>query len=240
MMSETIRPSKPHKETRYRETVYRAIKNAILSGQLEAEKPLIEETLAEMLDVSRTPVREALTILEHEDLIGPRHGRGLYVRPVTRTEFVEMFTANEILTLELVRRAARLVTEDQIHALSDEIPREIYYAGQGDLPNFLAVSRQFLHRLGEAAENFPLANFLNNSQERIDIYLLGMRAQITSEDIEALPQKHEALLSALARHDPDEAARLVNYHTQWMREHFAVFFQETLAEDREAIDLADF
>jgi DNA-binding GntR family transcriptional regulator len=239
-MDEKNTHSKPYKDVRYREIAYRAIRDAILSGQLEAEKPLIEEALAEMLNISRTPVREALIILEHEDLIGPRHGRGLYVRPITRAEFVEVFTSNEIVTLELARRAARLVTEEQLHALGDEVSREIYYAGQGELPNFLFASRQFLYRLGEAAENAPLANFLINSQERIDIYLLSMGSNIPTENVEALAHQHESVMNALVRHDPDEAGRLVNYHAQWMRERFAGFFKETSEEGIEPVNLADF
>jgi DNA-binding GntR family transcriptional regulator len=79
----------------YREAAYAAIKEAILSGQIGPGQPLIEERLAALLDISRTPVREALAILEHEGLIAPVYRRGLYVCKLTRAEFVELFVANE-------------------------------------------------------------------------------------------------------------------------------------------------
>src|SRR5215218_9680646 len=55
----TVGPSR-----RFREAAYEAIKEAILDARLEGGEPLIEERLAEALGISRTPVREALAILE--------------------------------------------------------------------------------------------------------------------------------------------------------------------------------
>jgi DNA-binding GntR family transcriptional regulator len=238
-MGEKNQPN-PHKDERYREFAYRAIKRAILSGQLEVEKPLIEENLADMLRISRTPVREALIILEHEGLIGPRHGRGLYVRPITRQDFVEIYHANEIVTLEVMRRAARLITEEQIHAMGEDVSRAIFYASQGELPGFLLARRQLLRRLGDAAENNPLVNFMLNNQERLDIFLLNKRDTIAMDHIQVMAHQQEFILSALVHRDPDEVARLVNYHAQWMREQFSSFFTDFTEERNEFENLADF
>lgn len=54
---------------RLRELAYQTIKQAILSGLIDSSAPLIEERLGAELRISRTPVREALAILEHEGLI---------------------------------------------------------------------------------------------------------------------------------------------------------------------------
>ena len=69
----------PQRTPRFREAAYTAIKEAILAGEIEADEPLIEERLAGPLGISRTPVREALAILEHEGLLAPRGGRGLFI-----------------------------------------------------------------------------------------------------------------------------------------------------------------
>ena len=98
----------------YRESVYAAIKDAILSGQLAVNQPLVEEQLAASLNISRTPVREALAVLQHEGFIGPSVGRGLYVLSLTHAEFVELFMANEVIEPYLARRAARLATAEQL------------------------------------------------------------------------------------------------------------------------------
>src|SRR3954451_6001522 len=61
-----LQPVAVSKVPRYREAAYIAIKEAILAGQLGPNQPLTEEQIAASLNISRTPVREALAILEHE------------------------------------------------------------------------------------------------------------------------------------------------------------------------------
>src|SRR5215212_1954695 len=90
----------------YREVAYTMIKDAILAGQLEPGQPLVEEKLAGMLNISRTPVREALAILVHEGLLTSFYKRGLYVHTVGRAEFIELFVANESVEPAMARRAA--------------------------------------------------------------------------------------------------------------------------------------
>ena len=60
-----LHPVFVEKVPRYREAAYAAIKEAILLGQFESRQALVEEQIAEALTISRTPVREALALLEH-------------------------------------------------------------------------------------------------------------------------------------------------------------------------------
>src|ERR1700687_5932937 len=101
------------KTLRFRKAAYQSIKEAILSGRFAPGEPLIEEQIASILQISRTPVREALAILEHETLIAPRQGRGLYVRGIARHEFIDMFVANEAVEPYLARQAAIAASETQ-------------------------------------------------------------------------------------------------------------------------------
>ena len=168
----------PIKHPNTREIAYKAIKEAILSGQLGPNQPLVEEQLASMLQISRTPVREALAILEHEGLIGPQGSRGLVVRTLTRKEFIEIFTANEIVEPDLARRAAHLVTEEQLQVLGETVNRGRYYAAEGDFTQFLRSGREFHRLLGIAAENNPLTDFIVRNEERVDLYLISSRKNI--------------------------------------------------------------
>jgi DNA-binding GntR family transcriptional regulator len=211
---------------RYRELAYQAIKEAILSGELAAARSLVEEQLAEKLAISRTPVREALAILEHERLIGPRGGRGLYVRPVSRDEFIEAFEANEVVSPGLVRRAAQLISEEQVFILDELLHRSRYYASAGDVTQFLQTSREFHRRLGEAAENQPLADFILHNEERINLYLLSVKNVLTVEKMLASVEQYREILAAVARREAEEAARLVIYHAQSVRERFRELFLE--------------
>jgi DNA-binding GntR family transcriptional regulator len=219
-----LRPVVVSKAPRYREAAYAAIKEAILSGQLAPDQPLVEEQLAASLQISRTPVREALAILEHEELIGPRAGRGLYVTGLTREEFVAMFVANEAVEPALVRRAALLATPEQIAALRETIERGHTAAEARSTADFLRAARDFHRLVGEAAGNEPLARFVLRNEERTDMYLLGVGKAVEPATMEASTREHAAILGALAERDPEGAARLTIYHAQSLRVRFADLF----------------
>jgi DNA-binding GntR family transcriptional regulator len=208
----------------YRESVYTAIKDAILAGQLAVNQPLVEEQLAASLHISRTPVREALAMLQHEGFIGPGSGRGLYVLSLSRAEFVELFMANEVIEPYLARRAARLATAQQLAAIYEAIQQGKICQAQGDTPGFLHASRNFHRYLGEAAGNLTLTNFVVGNEERTDMYLLNANKQVDAERMGASLREHEAIYDALVQCDPEAASRCVIYHAQSLRERLADLF----------------
>lgn len=211
---------------RYREATHAAIKEAILVGGFEPGQPLIEEQIADSLQVSRTPVREALAILEHEGLIAPRNGRGLYVREMTREEFLALFVANEAVEPFLVRRASRLASEDQLREMGAAVDRGEQCANAPDTAGFLRSGRDFHRLVGLASGNVPLTEFVVRNEERTDLYLLGYGTVFDTSKMAASNREHRAILSAIARRDPEEAVRLVIVHSQLLRERLVSLFDD--------------
>ncbi len=227
-----LQPLAVSKVPRYREAAYTAIKEAILAGQLGPNQPLTEEQIAASLNISRTPVREALAILEHEGLIGPRNGRGLYVCAMTRAEFVAIFVANETVEPYLVRRAALLATPAQVEDLTGTIARAQQSAADHDSPSFLRASRDFHRLVGEASGNIPLTEFVLRNEERTDMFLISAGKLIDVANMAASNREHAAILGALAERDPESAARLAVYHAQSLRERFAEHFNTETGDRR--------
>ena len=220
-----LRPVLVAKSPRYREAAYEAIKEAILSGKLPVAYALTEEGLAAQLNISRTPVREALALLEHEQLIAPK-GRGLFVKQIARDEFIEMFAANEQIEPYLARRAALSATEAQLAALRKAIVQANISAceGQINFAGFLRASRNFHRMVGEAAANTVLTSFVVRNEERADMYLLNAGRQPDVTSMCASNNEHAAILAAIEQGDPDTAARLVIYHAQSLRLRFGSLF----------------
>jgi DNA-binding GntR family transcriptional regulator len=225
-MTPILQPVTLAKSPRYRELAYAAIKEAILAGQLEPEQPLVEEQLASLLNISRTPVREALAILEHEGLIGPGNGRGLYVRQMTRAEFVDRFVANETVEPYLARRAALLATETQLKEIEAAIRRGKDSMARKDVAAFLRSGRDFHRLVGKAADNAPMTEFVLRNEERTDLYLLSYGKVVNPVNMEASIREHESILEAISQRDPEAAARRVIYHTQSLRDRFADLFND--------------
>lgn len=219
-----LSPIIPAKLPRFREAAYQSIKEAILSGAIGPHHPLVEEQLAALLQISRTPVREALAILEHEKLIAPRGGRGLYVAPVSREQFIEMFVANEAVEPFLVRRAALRATAIQLMQLQDVISQARSAYSVRDTAVFLRAARDFHRLVGEAAGNEPLTQLVVRNEERTDMYLLSVGANVNPRNMETSTDEHAAILGELVRRDPEAAARLAIYHAQSLRQRLADLF----------------
>lgn len=224
---ETIFPSNSGRRVRsakIREPVYDAIRKAILSGQIAPNQPLVEEQLAASLGVSRTPVREALAVLQHERIIGPSSGRGLFVRTLTRNEFVEMFVANEIIEPYLARRAALLATDAQLESIYETIQRAKAAVARGETAGFLAASRDFHQRMGAAADNALLTEFVVNNEERADMYVMHTGKVVNIVNMTLSVREHQSIYTALTQHDPEAAERCVVYHAHSVRERWAELF----------------
>lgn len=210
----------------FREAAYGAIKQAILAGSIEPGQSLVEERLAAMLQISRTPVREALAILEHEGLIAPFYRRGLFVCRLTRDQVVELFTANEAVEPFLARRAAFYAGDADLMRLEAHISAGEQCVELRNSAGFLQAGRRFHGAVGQAAGNLTLAGFVERNEERVDLFLMSYGKSVDPEMMHASHREHRAILQAISDRDPDAAARLAIYHAQSTRERFAALAAE--------------
>ena len=201
---------------RSREVAYEAVKGAILSGVLEPRERLIEERLAEALSLSRTPVREALAILEHEGLIEAIPYKGLIVKPVTVTEFLSMYEALGVIETAIARAAIQHATAGDISALHgflDEADRCI----PDDVPGHLAACRHFQKRLGRMAQSPFLTRLLVSIEERSDMYLIHTQQILPADKMRAAVSDRRTILRAVQSGDADAAASAAQHHAAEIR-----------------------
>jgi DNA-binding GntR family transcriptional regulator len=174
-----------------------------------------------MLQISRTPVREALAILEHEGLIAPIYRRGLFVCKLSRDQVVDLFTANEAVEPFLARRAAFYATPEQVVGLDAAISAGEDCVVRLNVADFLRSGRVFHASVGYAADNLALAQFVERNEERVDLFLMSYGKSVDAEMMRASNREHRAIYRAIVERDPDAAARLAIYHAQFSRERFA-------------------
>jgi DNA-binding GntR family transcriptional regulator len=94
----------------------RAIRRSILDGTLRPGERIIEQRLATMLEVSRTPIREALGKLERENLV-VRSGRSMAVRTFTPDEVRDVYDLRAHLESYAARRAAERISDHELAEL---------------------------------------------------------------------------------------------------------------------------
>ena len=141
------------------EEAYAAIRRSILEGALQPGERIVEQQLAEMLSVSRTPVREALLKLERENLVA-RVGRGMTVRTYSSDEVRDIYNLRGHLESYAARIAADRITEAELSALEqiqDDMELDRSGMSRPEVIRVLARDNQRFHALVvRAARSAPL------------------------------------------------------------------------------------
>jgi DNA-binding GntR family transcriptional regulator len=146
-----------------RRAPYDALKQAILRSELSPGQPLIETTLAAWLEVSRTPVREALNRLEQDGLV-ERTDRGLVVRQRSPEEILDIYETRVALEALVGRVAAERRTEYDLRTLRGLAGQ---MEGVSDEDGRMEMNREFHRAMWRASHNESLIDLL----ERLNLHL---------------------------------------------------------------------
>ncbi|OVZ64979.1 GntR family transcriptional regulator [Pigmentiphaga sp. NML080357] len=190
------------------EQAYQYVRTAIRSGELAPGTRLREIELAELLGLSRTPVREALSRLESEGLVVNESGRGLVVTELDQSMINELYVMREVLEGTAARLAARHASDVEISALREIADRDAQLLEQ---PDQLAVNNHFFHEtLYRCAHNRYLLKTLNSLQESMS--LLGPTTLAMPGRAQSSSREHQEMVAALEQRDPDLAERITREH----------------------------
>jgi len=197
-----------------KDKIYDSLKQAITSMNIyaeDAELRLDERRLSEKLEISRTPVREALARLEQEGLVHIVPRRGVYIVRKTKAEILEMIT----VWAALESMAARLITAN---ASDDEIAslRKMFSTFEGDqvqahIDEYSETNIEF----HQAILSLSRCNLLRDIADNLFIHMRSIRARTISEDDRANRSiiDHMHIIEALESRDSDLATRLVREHS---------------------------
>jgi DNA-binding GntR family transcriptional regulator len=131
-------------------TVYRQLLDEVREGRLNPGDRLRETDLAERLGVSRTPVREAIRLLETDGIVTHVPRLGATIRTLDYAEVMELYEMRAVLEGTAARLAARAASEIEIDELFD-MNRELERLGND--PEAFVLNRQFHAALLDAAKN---------------------------------------------------------------------------------------
>ncbi|MEU1161085.1 GntR family transcriptional regulator [Streptomyces sp. NPDC005921] len=194
------------------QTVYAVTKELILSGELAAGTLISEGEIAERVQVSRTPVREAFLRLESEELLALHPKRGAVVVPVPAGEAADVLELRQALEQSAAQRIARhgLVRESE-DGLRGLIARQRELAQVGDVHAFAAADEAFHRGIVEASGNRLASRFyaaLGDRQRRMSVSVLQPRPQ----RLHVLADEHETLLGHLVTKAADTFAETLRAH----------------------------
>ena len=182
----------------------------IIEGVLEPGARLNERVLCEQLEVSRTPLREALRRLAHDGLCEVIPNRGAFVTRMSREAVFESFQvmgALEALSAELACARITDLEVDEIEALTFEM-RACH--ARRDLPEYYRYNRAIHERISRAARNELLADLSQRLNLRIQN--LRFRSNQVPKKWEAAVQEHVRMVELLRARDSATLAALMREH----------------------------
>jgi DNA-binding GntR family transcriptional regulator len=193
------------------EIAYWAIRDAIRTGVIAPGERLIELDLAASLEMSRTPVREALRRLATERLIEGASGRGYVVPTTTIEELVDLFEIRSALEGLAARRAALRMGPAEIDAMRETLRRMDKAIETDDLTLLSNASSQFHRLLRAGSRHTRLGELIVLVTDAVP----GLGAHEMAPDRVAVAiAEHHAICDAIAKRQPDEAERLARLHAE--------------------------
>ncbi len=190
---------------------HRALRQAILQQRFRPGQRLIETELAEMLGVSRTPIREALSKLEFEGLVDIVPTGGVIVRN-SEEEFEEIYGLRQRVEGYAANLAARRIRPEELTALETACDRALAALDSASLEERAALNNAFHQLLTEASHSPRLIRLTNGYRE----YFLSHRTlQFYDRDTAVRHHmQHQQIVEALRQRDGDRAERLLAEHFQ--------------------------
>jgi len=181
------------------------LRNEILSGSLKPGTILNERDLAKQLGVSKTPVRESLTLLDHEGLVQTLPRKGYLVSPITVQDVHNFFELRIILESAAAEMAASRITDEQLEELASLVPDD---NPDEDISKRLDRNTELHYSLALLSGNDRLASLIKK-------LISEMQRMIAAGYV---PEEHERLMMALAKRDPNSAAQAMRNHINAVRE----------------------
>ncbi|GKW05379.1 MULTISPECIES: GntR family transcriptional regulator [Pectobacterium] len=194
--------------------IYRVLRKDIVECNIPPGKLLSEKEISVRFDVSRQPVREAFIKLAEAGLVQIMPQRGTFVMKISEQRVADARFIRQALECAIVRRAAEMVTEEQLLTLEHNLRRQELAAQNEQVREFLSLDDSF-HQLLTQIANCPLAwETIESIKATMDRVRFLSLSQVSPPP--SLIQQHYLIFSALKARDPDAAEKAIREHLQEM------------------------
>lgn len=193
-----------------RDVVFNTLREAILKGELKPGERLMELQLASKLGVSRTPIREAIRMLQQEGLAVTIPRRGAEVAKMTEKNMEDVLQIREALEILAVQLACEKVTKQQVLKLEEAVEEFERAVKTGDLKQIAQSDIDFHDKIYEAADNPRLVNLLNNIREQIYRYRVEYLKE--EENYPNLIEEHRKIFAGLKNRDKSFVTEMTEKH----------------------------
>lgn len=191
------------------DSVYEQLKAMAVTYRFRPDERLNEMALARQLNVSRTPLREALNRLVKENLLTFRPKQGFRGRPLDAKEVFDLYELRKVLETTAGRLAVQRARDDEIVRLGEFLKTSLEAPNEAPITYLLYLDEEFHERIARLSRNDELVKTLANINARIRFVRCidmenGRRAKTQRE--------HKAVFEALKRRNADACAKIIGHH----------------------------
>ena len=205
--------------------VVRYLRDAVVTGKLKPGDRIVERQLSTELRISRTPIREALKLMELDGLVSISRHRGAEVTAFTPHEALQLFDVISVLEGLAARRTAQTIDAGTLDRLEDLHSQMAFHYNRSQIDPYFSINSAIHDAVVSACGNPELAatHARLMLRARRGRYMAIMSPERWRQSV----AEHEALMAALRARDPDAAAEAWTAHLRHTGETLAM----ALADD---------
>lgn len=190
--------------------VFHEIKNGIIQGKYKEGESLVETKLARELGVSRTPVREAIRLLEFEGLVSYRPNRGAVVEGISTQDIDDIYAIRTMIEGLAARWAVKNINDQELAQLIETQDLMEFYASKDDIEHFTKLDTKFHEIIYRASKSRPLWQVLNNFHDMVQRV---RKLSITNSGrIAKTVEEHRRIVDAIKAKDEKSAELAMTNH----------------------------
>ena len=203
------------------------LRNAIVCGQLKPGQRVGQDEVADRLQVSTAPVREALRILEQEGQVAYKPRRGYFVTNLSLDDLEELYELRQLLEERAVLAALPFYDEAILNRISEAAEECACAAREGDIVADLAANKRFHFALTEGADQPHTMRLIRLLWASTEVY----RALYynSPEERMAAVEAHERIIQAVRARDPEWLVHELRSHRGRALEALREILQSDLA-----------
>lgn len=190
--------------------IYRVLRQAIFTGALVPGTPLSEKEVSEMCGISRQPVREAFIKLVEAGVLQVLPQRGSFVRKISARQVREGRFIREAIEVAVARKAAGVITPDQLAELDDNLRTQGIAARACDTTAFLALDERFHYLIAKSIDCVAAWDAIQGIKAQMDRVRYLSLPHVSP--LELMIEQHAGIVAALRGRDADGVERAMRAH----------------------------
>jgi len=194
--------------------VYAVLKQRITAKHIRPGDRLVADRIARELQVSVTPVRETLRLLERDGLIRNVPHRGAVVVELNRKDVADLFAVRQQLEILAVRAAAEHASPLHVQLMKQHIHNGWDSINADRFKDYVQADSELHRTIAEASGNDMLRVTMLGMLDRVDAFINRTVQEGYIDRAHQALEQHEAIVAAIAARDADAAEKAMRDHLQ--------------------------